>query len=187
MWKRAGLTVAAGLAVVTMGCAQRQPEAVTAIEERVYAVTPASIEIQTGIMKGQLTEMRVTERVEKESGKVVSPAKLSGKLVLTNNSVDQTVRLIEGQIRFVDATGQPMNPEDKQIQSAAVKFTGYGTAERLDPGESATQSVDVDVPAEALKADAMKGMQLDLVYLPASYRMERMSLPMTLGAAAVAP
>jgi hypothetical protein len=187
MWKRAGLTVAAGLAVVTMGCAQRQPEAVMVVEDRVYAVTPASIDVQTGIMKGQLTDMKVTERVEKESGKVVSPAKLSGKLMLTNSSADQTVRLIEGQIRFVDGKGEPIKAEEKRIQSTTVKFSGYGATERLDPGQSATQSVDVDVPADALKANALKEVQLDLVYLPSSFRQERMRLPMTLGAAAAAP
>jgi hypothetical protein len=186
MWKRAALSVAVGLAVVTVGCAQQQPEAVTVIEDRVYPVTPSSVDVQTGIMKGQITEMKVTERVEKVSGKVVSPAKLSGKLMLTNSSADQTVRLIEGQIRFVDTTGQPINIEEKQIPSATVKFTGYGATERLDPGQSAFHTVDVEVPAEALKASAMKAMQLDLVYLPASYRQERMRLPITLGAA-VAP
>jgi hypothetical protein len=47
--------------------------------------------------------------------------------------------------------------------------------------------VDVDVPADALKANALKEVQLDLVYLPSSFRQERMRLPMTLGAAAAAP
>jgi len=187
MWKRAGLTAAAGLAVVTIGCAQRQAEPVAVIEERVYAVTPASIDVQAGIMKGQMTDMKVSERVEKDSGRVVSPAKLSGKLMLTNSSADQTVRLIEGQIRFVDAKGEPIKVEEKQIQSTTVRFTGYGATERLDPGQSATQSVDIDVPAGALKANALKEVQLDLVYLPSSWRQERMRLPMTLGAGAAAP
>jgi hypothetical protein len=187
MWKRAGLTVAAGLAVVTVGCTQQQPEAAVLMEDRVYAVTPASVDVQTGIMKGQLTDMKVTERVEKDSGKVVSPAKLSGKLMLTNGSTDQTVRLIEGQIRFADARGEPIKVEEKQIQSTAVRFTGYGATERLDPGQSATQSVEVDVPADALKANAVKEIQLDLVYLPSSYRQERMRVPMSLGAGTAAP
>ena len=43
-------------------------------------MTPASVTVQAGIVTSEVTEMKVTERVEKGSGTVVSPAKLTGML-----------------------------------------------------------------------------------------------------------
>jgi hypothetical protein len=54
-------------------------------------------------------------------------------------------------------------------------------AERLDPGQEATQVVDVDFPAEALQAKKLKTIRLELVYLPSSYREETVNLAVSIG------
>ena len=133
-------------------------------------MTPASVTVKAGIVTGEVTEMKVTERVEKGSGRVVYPARLTGKVVLKNSSRDQTVRLIEGKIQHIDAQEQAIKLEATRTEPT-IKFATYG-AERLDPGQEATQSLDVDFPAEALKAKKLNEIHLELAYIPSPYKEE---------------
>ena len=87
-----GVTVlAAAVAVMTAGCAQGPATSAAMVEDRTYAVTPASMMVKAGLLTGDLTDMKVTERVEQGSDRVVSPAKLTGTLKLKNTSVDQSI------------------------------------------------------------------------------------------------
>ena len=61
-----------------------------AIVDKVYPVTPSSITVKTGMITGEVIELKVTERVDKGSGRVVSPARLTGKLRLENTSANRT-------------------------------------------------------------------------------------------------
>lgn len=65
-------------------------------------------------------------------------------------------------------------------QEPTIKFAGYG-AERLDPGHDATQSLEVDVPAEALKPKTLRQIRLEIAYLPSAYKEERLSFPVSIG------
>ena len=108
MSKWMGLTIlAAAVAVMAVGCSPQPSGTAAVIEDKTYTVTPASVKVKAGIVTGEVTEMKVTERVEKGSGRVVSPAKLTGTLKLKNSSVNQTVRLVAGKIQYIDAQGQP--------------------------------------------------------------------------------
>ena len=180
MWKWVGVTiVAVVLAAMTPGCSQQPSGTAVMIEDKVYTVTPASVTVKAGIVTGEVTEMKVTERVEKSSGRLVSPAKLTGMLKLTNSSKDQAVRLVGGKIQYIDAQGQPIKLEETRTEPT-IKFATYG-AERLDPGQDATQSVDVDFPAEALKAKKLKEIRLELAYIPSPYKEETVNFTVVIG------
>src|SRR5881628_1797618 len=86
------------------------------IEDKTYTVTPAAMKVKAGIVTGDVTEMKITERVEQGSGRVVSPAKLTARLVLKNSSANQTVRLVAGKIRYIDAEGRPIKLEDSRTE-----------------------------------------------------------------------
>src|SRR5437879_10046720 len=144
---------------MTLGPVQ-QPAAVAApIEERTYAVTPASVKVKAGIVTGEVAEMKVAERVEQGSDRIVTAAKLTGTLRLKNTSANQTVRLLEGKLRYIDTLGQPIKLEDARSEPT-FKLAGYGT-EPLDPGPEATQSLDVQFPADALQAKRLKESGLE--------------------------
>ncbi len=149
------------------------------VEEKTYTVTPAAMKVKAGIVTGDVTELKVTERVEQGSGRVVSPAKLTAKVVLKNSSADQTVRLVAGKIQYIDAEGQPIKLEETRTEPT-LKFPTYGT-DRLDPGQGATQSLDVDFPAEALKAKKLKEIRLELAYIPSPYHEETVNFTVSIG------
>ncbi len=176
MSKWIGLTILA-VAVMALGCSQQPSGAV--IEDKAYTVTPAAVTVKAGIVTGEVTEMKVTERVEKGSNRVVSPATLTGTLKLKNTSASQTVRLVTGKIQYIDAHGQPIKLEEARTEPA-LKFATYGS-ERLDPGQEAAQSIDVAFPAEALKAKKLKEIRLELAYIPSPYREETINFTVSIG------
>jgi len=180
MWKWVGvMMVTTAVAAMTLGCPQGPSGTAPVIEDKVYTVTPAAVKVKAGIVTGEVTEMKVTERVEKGSGRIVSPAKLTGKLVLKNSSNDQAVRLVRGKILYIDAQGQPIKLEEARTEPT-IRVSTYG-AETLDPGKDTAQSLNVDFPAEALKAKKLKEIRLELVYILSPYKEEAVNFTVAIG------
>ena len=179
MWKWVGVTITAtAVAAMTLGCSQQPSGTAAVIEDKIYTVTPASVKVKAGILTGEVTEMKVTERVEKGLGRLVSPAKLTGTHKLKNSSKDQAVRLVGGRIQYIDAQGQPIKLEETRT-GPTIKFATDG-ADRLDPGQDATQAVAVDFPAEALKVKKLKEIRLELTYIPSPYKEETVNFTVSI-------
>src|SRR5512145_1435729 len=156
-----GLTaVAAAVAVMALGCGQQPAATAAVVEDKTYTVTPTSVTVKAGVIAGEVIGMKVTERVEHVSGRVVSPAKLTGTLKLRNASANQTVRLVTGRIQYLDGQGQPIKLEDTRIEPPLGFFTHGGY--RLDPGQEATRSLSVNFPVAALKAQKLREIRLEL-------------------------
>jgi uncharacterized membrane protein YeaQ/YmgE (transglycosylase-associated protein family) len=175
-----GASIVAG--ILWMALSPNVPPVATAaaVQDKTYTVTPSSTKVQTGIVAAELTDMKVTERVEDGSGRIVTPAKLTGRLVLTNTSRDQAVRLVSGKLRYIDGTGRPIKLEDTRTEPT-IKFSASGT-ERLDPGQEATESLDVDFPVSALTGSTLKAIYMDLVYIPSAYREASARFGVAIGA-----
>jgi hypothetical protein len=181
MWTRIALIAALSpIVAANFGCARPATGAAALIEDKIYTVTPASVKVKAGIVTGEITEMKVTERVEKGTDRVVSPARLTGTLRLENTSVNRTVRLVEGKLLFMDAHGQPIKLEGTRTESV-VRFTPYGD-ERLDPGQDMTRVLDVEFPVEALEAERLKEIRLELAYIPSPFREEVVNFVVSIGA-----
>jgi hypothetical protein len=164
-----------------LGCAPPPPAMVAEIEDKLYTVTPDQVTVKTGIVTGEMTEMKVTERVEKGSGRIAAPAKLTGQLKLTNGSMDQTVRLVGGRIVYIDDKGQVIKIEEARTEPVLKFPTSYNTPDRLDPGQHATQPVEVDFPAAALQAKKLKEIRIELVYIPSSYKLQTANFSVSIG------
>lgn len=149
------------------------------IEEQTYVVTPSSVRVRIGIVAGEITDMRVTERIEKSSGRVVSPPKLTGTLRLANTSETHSARLVAAKIQYLDDQWRPILLGDSRTD-ASFKFTACGS-ERLDPGQEAVQPVDVAFPAEALEARKLMGLRVEIAYVPSPYRVEGISFAVSIG------
>ena len=173
--------LAAALTLSTLGCSPPQAVAAPAISDKVYTVTPASLTVRSGILSGEVTEMKVTERIEEATGRIASPAKLTGKLVLKNTSADQSVRLVDAKILYIDAQGNPIKLEKDRTEPTIKVAPSYGSSDRLDPGQDTSQTVDVDFPVAALKAKMLKDIRVDLSYIPSQYKEEKLSFAVSIG------
>src|SRR5438270_1650084 len=181
MSKWIGATIlATAVAVMTLGCAQGPSATAVTIGDKTYAVTPASVKVTAGILMGEITEMKVTERVEQGSGRVVSPAKLTGTLRLKNTSGNQSVRLVAGKILYMDAQGRPIKLEEARSESV-VKFTAYNN-ERLDPGQTPRQPWAVDFPPKPLRAKMRKEVPLGLATIQSPYQKQTATFGVSIAA-----
>jgi hypothetical protein len=180
--KMAAALVAATAVALAAGCSPQQKAAALPINDKVYSVTPDVVKVKAGFVVGEMTELKVMERVEEGSGRVETPARLTGKLALKNVSADQTVRLLDGRITYIDAQGKPIVLEDNRT-APLVKFAGgYGSPERLDPGQTATLPIEAEFPVEALKAKRLKDIRLWLSYIPSAYREDNLNFTVSIAA-----
>jgi hypothetical protein len=175
-----GVMIVAAIAAAAYGCAPT-PSARAVIEDKVYTVTPDKVQVKAGIVNGEVTELKVTERVEQGTGRIDTPAKLTGKLKLTNSSTDQTVRLLGGRILYIDDQGKVIKIEEARTEPALKFQSSYNATDRLDPGQDATQSVEVDFPAEALKVRKLKEIRIELAYIPSSYKLQTAGFSVSIG------
>jgi hypothetical protein len=181
-WMHASLVLMSATSLATtLGCTPPPSAAAAVVNEKVYAVTPDTLKVKTGMISGEVTGMKVTERVEEGSGRVATPAKLSGKLVLSNVSKDQSMRMIGAKILYIDAQGQPIKLEDNRIEPTVKVAPSYGTSDRLDPGQEATHVLDAEFPVAALKASQLKEIRIALIYTPSEYREETLSFAVSVG------
>ena len=178
-WGLGAALVAAVVWMILGPSVQPAATATSVVEDKTYEVTPAAMKVEAGIVRGEVTAMKVTERVEHDSGRVVSPAKLTANLYLKNSSANQTVQLVAGKIQYIDVAGQPIKLEDMRT-APTITFASSGS-ERLDPGQESSQSLDVDFPAEALKTKTLKEIRLELAYIPSPFHEETVKLSVTIG------
>ena len=173
------IIMAAAVATALYGCTPPTTEISAVIEDKIYVVAPDQIKLKTGILLGEVTGMTVVERVEQGTGRVESAAKLKGKLKLRNGSTDQTVRLINGRILFIDEQGKPIMVDETRTEPTIAFSGSYNSPDRLDPGQDTTQDVEVNFPAAALNGKKLAEIRLEIEYLPASYRKETASFNVT--------
>ena len=62
-----------------------------------------------------------------------------------------------------------------------MTFTTHGE-ERLDPGQESSQALEVEFPVEALKANKLKEIRLELSYIPSPFREETVNFVVSIGA-----
>jgi len=163
---------------VSLGCTPQPASKSAAVNDKVYAVTPAGLTVKGSVLSGALTEMKVVERVEDGSGRIDQPARLTGKLVLTNVSKDQSLNVLGGKLLYIDAQGKPIPLEDKRTEPT-LKVSN-GSADRLDPGQDATQQVEAEFPVAALQMKRLKEIRLELLYIPSAYKQETMNFGVSL-------
>jgi hypothetical protein len=169
------------LALFTTGCTPPTGAARPVVNDKEYVVTPGAITVKAGVLTGALTDMKIVERVEEGSGRVDQPARLVGKLVVTNVSKDQSLRLLGAKLLYIDMQGQPIPLEDKRTEPTVKVSSSYGGQDRLDPGQDTSQPVEAEFPVEGLKAKRLKEIRLELLYIPSSYKQETMNFGVSVG------
>lgn len=182
-WNIQRMGCAAGvLAITLVACSQQGGQNAVAPspqEEKTFSLTPDASAVTIAFLAGQLRDLRVTERVERASGKVVDPPWLHATLKLKNVSTDQAARLISGKLLYLDAGGKPIALA-KDRRDTNFTFSTYQT-DRLDPGMETSQAIEVPFPAAALEAKKLQSIRLDLSYIPSPYKDEMVNIPVSLG------
>lgn len=173
--------VAAPLVMADASCRLQGPSlASVTFEEKSYTITPAAVEVHAArIIAGEITDMRVVQRVERISGRVISPPRLMGTLRLWSSSMTHSVRLVVAKIQYLDDQWCPIKLDDSRTHGT-FKFATDGI-EWIDPGQEAIHAIDVAFPAEALKARRLTRLRLEIGYVSSPYREEMVSFAVSIG------
>lgn len=169
------------LALTLAACSQQSGQtavAPTSQEEKSFTLTPDSTSVKIAFLTGQLQDLRITERVERGTGKMVDPPWLHATLKLVNVSTDQAARLISGKLLYLDAQGNPIALA-KDRRDTSFTFSTYQT-DRLDPGMETSQAIEVPFPTTAVKEKELRGIRLQLTYTPLPYKEESVTIPVSL-------
>jgi len=181
MKRRNAWTVWCGAVAVALGvtaCAQQERAPGPSVEEKTFPLAPATARLNGSFLTGELKDLKVVERVEEGTGKVVDAPKLRATLKLKNSSRDQTARLLGGRIEYADGVGTPIALVEGRGDTS-FKFYAY-TTERLDPGMEISQDIDVPFPAAALENRKLRELRVKLSYIPTPYREETLAVPVSL-------
>ena len=172
--------IPAVLAIGVAACSQQQSQSTAATTqpvEKSYTLV-SSAPMKVDFLTGQFEGLTITERIDPKTNDVVDRPELRGTLKLTNDSKDQSARLLGGSLVFLDAKGQVI-PVGKDRGDTSFTFSAYET-QRLDPGKETSQMIDVPFPRAGLKAGEIHSIRLDLNYLPSVYRAQSVDYPVSL-------
>ncbi len=180
-WMRASLLImSAAAAGMAQGCSPQSAAAPVA-DDRLYAVRPDTAQAQGGTIAGEFVRMKITQRIERGSGRVVAPARLSGRLFLQNTSANQVIHVDRAWISYFDGEGRPIPLERDRAEPAISFGSSSGALRRLDPGQNATELLDAEFPAAALAAGTLKEIQVRLE-LSNARRVETLNFAVSVGA-----
>ena len=179
---RRRMTGGMAMAILALGvgaCGQQQQGAATSqVEEKTFTVKPASSTLRVGFLTGQLTDLKIVETVNQQTGEVVQAPRVRGTLKLKNPTEDQTARLVSGSLEFLDADGKPI-PLAAGREAPRFSFHAY-SGDRLDPGMETSHNVDVSFPAAALDGQRLADIRVKVTYIPDPYRAESATVPVAL-------
>lgn len=162
-WMRASVAlVGAAAAAMALGCSPGPSAAAAASTEKIYALHPESLRVEAGTFVANVVRMKVAERIEEHSGRVVSPARLTGRLFLENVSLDQSIHVIGGRIVYLDAKGEIIPVESGRAEPTLHLASGFGATGRLEPGKIATTLLYAEFPTAALSAVSLKTIRIKL-------------------------
>jgi len=173
-WGVAALVGLAGLALVA--CGQQGAVEVAKEETRTTSIEPNKILVAGEPLRVEADDLKVVETVEKTSGKVISAPRLKGTLKLVNAGTDQTLRLVSGEVAYLGGDGQ-LIPVGADQEKPALRFSGYGSSESLDPGQKNDQSIDVAYPAGAAAAKSVKHIRVHVTYVSSPHKSQNFEIP----------
>jgi len=169
------------LGLALAACGQQQGQATVASNaqptEKTFALKPNSAIVQVAFLAGQLQNLRVSEQVAANTGKVVDPPLLHATLKLKNVSADQAARLISGKLQYLGPDGKPILPAEDR-RDTGFTFDTYQT-NRLDPGMQTSQEIEVPFPGAALENNALQDIRLELTFTPLPYKQESVTVPIS--------
>ena len=145
------------------------------LAEKVIPLKPSITFVKASFLTGEIQGLRVVERIQPGTGKIVGAPMLEATLTMSNDSRDHAARLLGGKVEYIDGTGQliPMTGNN-------FVFTGR-TPDRLDPGQRVSQPIEIAFPPSGLQPHGLREVSLELTYLPMPYETDTVNVPVYLG------
>jgi len=158
------------LAVGFLGCAKEQKMETPKQEQITKNLVPPKAEVKGQVFLVELSDLKVVMTVNIASKEIVETPSLKGNIKITNKSKD-ILDIQALTLEYLDEAGKPIPYKSEE---KIVKVYSFWKA--LQPEGIAEGSLDVTIPANAIKEKPLGKLEVNLVYVPSPLKRETLIL-----------
>jgi hypothetical protein len=158
------------LAVGFLGCAKEQKTETPKQEQITKNLVPPKAEVKGQVFLVELSDLKVVMTVNIASKEIVETPSLKGNIKITNKSKD-ILDIQAVTLEYLDEAGKPIPYKSEE---KIVKVYPFWKA--LQPEGIAEGSLDVTIPANAIKEKPLGKLEVNLVYVPSPLKRETLIL-----------
>jgi hypothetical protein len=164
------ILIGLSLAIGIFGCTKEQKVEGPKLEQITKNLVPAKVEVKGSSFVVEFNDLKVTTLENTASKEMVETPTLRGNIKITNKSKD-ILDIQAVTIEYLDETGKPIpyKPDEKIVKV-------YPFWKALQPEGIAEGTLDVTIPASAIKEKSLKKIEVDLVYVPSLLKREILTL-----------
>jgi len=164
------MLVSLSLAIGLFGCTTAQKAEAPKEEQVTKNLVPPKVEIKGQVFLVELTDLKVTTTTNIASKEMVGTPNLKGNIKITNKSKD-ILDIQALTLEYLDEAGKPIPYKpDEKIQKV------YPFWKALQPEGHTEGSLDVTIPAKAVKEKSLGKIEVNLVYVPSPLKRETLTL-----------
>jgi hypothetical protein len=161
-----GLSLAIGI----FGCAKEQKMETPKQEQITKNLVPPKAEFKGQAFLVELSDLRVVMTVNIASKEIVETPSLKGSIKITNKSKD-ILDIQALTLEYLDEAGKPIPYKSEEKIEKVYPFW-----KALQPEGVAEGSLDVTIPANAIKEKPLGKIEVNLVYVPSPLKRETLTL-----------
>ena len=158
------------LAIGFIGCAQEKKVEAPKEEQVTKNLVPPKAEIKGQNFLAELNDLKIVTTIDTASKEIVGTPNLKGNIKITNKSKD-ILDIQAITLEYLDAAGKPIpyKPDEKIVKV-------YSFWKALQPEGTTEGSLDVTIPANAIKGKLLEKIEINLVYVPSPLKRETLTL-----------
>ena len=154
------------LAIGFFGCTKEQKVEAPKHEQITKNLVPPKTEVQGQAFLVELSDLKVVMTVNIASKEIVETPSLKGNIKITNKSKD-ILDIQAVTLEYLDEAGKPIPYKSEE---KIVKVYPFWKA--LQPEGIAEGTLDVTIPANAIKEKPLGKLEVNLVYVPSPLKRE---------------
>ncbi len=169
-FKKIFILLALCLAIGLFGCTKGGKVEAPTQEQITKNLVPPKTDVKGQAFLIELTDLKVVTTVNIASKEIVETPSLKGRIKITNKSKD-VLDIQAVTLEYLDEAGKPIpyKPEEK-IEKV------YAFWKALQPEGVTEGSLDVTIPAKAIKEKSLRKIEINLVYVPSPLKREILTL-----------
>jgi len=165
-FKKIFILIALCVAIGFLGCAKEQKVEAPTQEQITKNLVPPKGEVKGQAFLVELSDLKVVMTVNIASKEIIETPSLKGNIKITNKSKD-ILDIQAVTLEYLDEAGKPIpyKPEEKIVKV-------YPFWKALQPEGIEEGTLDVTIPANAIKEKALGKIEINLVYVPSPLNRE---------------
>ena len=170
-FKKIFIFVALCLAIGFLGCSKEEKKVEGPKQERITKnLAPQKSELKGQNFFVELSNLKLLTVVDTTSKEIVETPTLRANIKITNKSKD-ILDIQAVTLEYLDEAGKPIpyKPEEKIVKV-------YSFWKALQPEGVTEGTLDVTIPANAIKEKSLRKVEVSLVYVPSPLKRETLTL-----------